>query len=430
MSTEMTGRRPVGTWLTRGLAAAGHGIGFVGISLAETGIWLVLTVELSLAAIGAGLLPIPATLQVCRNLASKTRRLSGQWCGVSISSPYLPPPGTDPEGRDLSFWRRFGWLLTDQATWRDLAWFLVDPVIGWVLTLVPASLIAWGLFGVVMPGVWSPIVHAHGSNWYAFIHVTSAMTAWLSVPLGLAFVAAGIATGPWFLNRYGALARSMLAPTHTAELKLRVKQLAQTRADVVDTGAAELRRIERDLHDGAQARLVAMGMTLSAAEEMMEANPAAARALLTEARDASQKALGELRDLVRGIHPPVLADRGLPDAVRALAMDSPLKIEFTGGLPARAPAPVESAAYFAVCELLTNVAKHAQASQAWIDLRYERGLLRIDVTDDGRGGADPARGTGLAGLERRLAAFDGILAVASPPGGPTVVTMELPCGLS
>jgi signal transduction histidine kinase len=430
MSTEMTERRPAGTWLTRGLAAAGHGIGFFGIGLAETGIWVMLSIELSIASLGVGLLPIPATLQLCRSLAGKTRRLCGKWCGVSISSPYLPPPGTDPEGRDLGFWRRYGWLLTDQATWRDLAWGLVDSLAGWVLALMSASLIAWGLFGVVMPAVWNPIAAAGGNNWYAFIHVTNGLSAWLSVPLGLAFIALGIATGPWFLNRYGVLARSMLAPTRTAELKLRVQQLAQTRADAVDTGAAELRRIERDLHDGAQARLVAMGMTLSAAEEMIEANPAAARALLTEARDASQKALGELRDLVRGIHPPVLADRGLPDAVKALAMDSPLKIQFTGGLPGRAPAPVESAAYFAVCELLTNVAKHAQASQVWVDLRYERGMLRIDVTDDGRGGADPAGGTGLAGIERRLAAFDGILAVASPPGGPTVVTMELPCGLS
>jgi signal transduction histidine kinase len=430
MSTELTERRRAGNWLTRGLASAVHGIGFFGMGLAELGIWVLLTVELSLAALGVGLLPIPATLQVCRRLIGKTRRLSGKWCGVSIGSPYLPAPGEDPQGRDLSFWRRFGWLLTDQATWRDLLWSVVDPVVGWVIALMPASLILYGLFGVVMPAIWHPIVTAHGNNWYAFIHVASSQSAWLSVPLGLAFITLGIATGPWFLNRYSAFARSMLAPTSTAELQLRVKQLKETRADAVDTGAAELRRIERDLHDGAQARLVAMGMTLSAADEMLEANPAAARALLIEARDASQKALGELRDLVRGIHPPVLADRGLPDAVRALAMDTALRIKVTGTLPGRAPAPVESAAYFAVSELLTNVAKHAEASQVWLDMRYERGLLRIDVTDDGRGGADPSRGTGLAGIERRLAAFDGILAVSSPLGGPTVVTMELPCGLS
>ena len=148
------------------------------------------------------------------------------------------------------------------------------------------------------------------------------------------------------------------------------------------------------------------------------------------ARDASARALTELRDLVRGIHPPVLADRGIAEAVRALAMDTPLKIRVTNELPGRPPAPVESAAYFAVSELVANTSKPARAHYAWVDMRYERGLLRIDVGDDGRGGADPARGTGLRGIERRLSAFDGILALSSPPGGPTVATLELPCELS
>jgi signal transduction histidine kinase len=167
-----------------------------------------------------------------------------------------------------------------------------------------------------------------------------------------------------------------------------------------------------------------------------------------EARDSSVKALAELRDLVRGVHPPVLADRGLADAVRALALDSPLQVRVTSELPGRPPAPVESAAYFAVSELLANVAKHADAGMVWIDIRHDggmsgtsgisrtsgtsgtSGMVRIGVTDDGRGGADPARGTGLHGIERRLAAFDGVLAVSSPPGGPTVVNMEIPCALS
>jgi signal transduction histidine kinase len=222
----------------------------------------------------------------------------------------------------------------------------------------------------------------------------------------------------------------MLAPTKQAALEQQVAHLAESRAEVVDTGAAEIRRIERDLHDGAQARLVAMGMTLSAAEQVIDDNPAAARALLLEARDASAKALTELRDLVRGIHPPVLADRGIGEAVRALAMDSPMRVRVSNELPGRPPAPVESAAYFAVSELLANVSKHAGARQVWIDMRYERGMLRIDVGDDGRGGANPSEGTGLRGIERRLSAFDGILALSSPPGGPTVATLELPCELS
>ena len=197
----------------------------------------------------------------------------------------------------------------------------------------------------------------------------------------------------------------MLAPTGQAELAVRVRQLSQTRTEALDTGAAEIRRIERDLHDGAQARLVAMGMTLDAAGQIIDTNPEAARALLVEARDASVKALAELRALVRGIHPPVLADRGLAAAIEALALDSPMRIHLASDLEGRLPAPVESAAYFAVSELLANVSKHAEARQTWIDIRHTDGMLRIGVTDNGHGGADPARGSGLRGIERRLAPF-------------------------
>jgi signal transduction histidine kinase len=232
------------------------------------------------------------------------------------------------------------------------------------------------------------------------------------------------------LGVYGGLARAILAPSEQAELELRVRHLAQTREESLDTGAAELRRIERDLHDGAQARLVAMGLTLDAAGRLIDTDPAAARALLIEARDASAKALGELRDLVRGIHPPVLADRGLAAAVRGLALDAAVRVRVIGDLDGRVPAPVESAAYFAVSELLANVAKHAGAGAAEVDLRHEADALRISVRDEGVGGADPARGTGLHGIGRRLAAFDGVLAVSSPAGGPTVVTLEVPCALS
>jgi signal transduction histidine kinase len=255
--------------------------------------------------------------------------------------------------------------------------------------------------------------------------------------LGVAITTAGVAAAPLLLRGYGLLTRKLLAPAGHAELALRVRQLTETRTEALDTGAAEIRRIERDLHDGAQARLVAMGMTLDAAGQIIDTNPEAARALLYEARDASVRALAELRDLVRGIHPPVLADRGLADAIRALALDSPVRIELASDLRGRPPAPVESAAYFAVSELLANVSKHAEAGQAWIDIRHADGMLRIGVTDDGHGGAEPALkgageagGGGLRGIERRLAAFDGVLAVSSPPGGPTAVTMEIPCALS
>lgn len=263
-----------------------------------------------------------------------------------------------------------------------------------------------------------------------FAHLSGTRGPGLSLPLEVIAVVAGLWLAPWLLRAYGLLARSMLAPSGQAELAQRVRELARTRAETLDAGAAEIRRIERDLHDGAQARLVAMGMTLDAAGALIETNPRAARELLAEARDSSAQALRELRDLVRGVHPPVLADRGLADAIRGLALDSPLRVHVSSDLNRRPPAPVESAAYFAVSELLANVVKHAGTGEAWIDLWHTDARLRLAVTDDGRGGADPARVTGLQGIERRLAAFDGVLGVASPPGGPTAVTLEIPCALS
>jgi signal transduction histidine kinase len=424
--------RNLGSRIGAGFLGSLRGLALLGVAFAELGLLLVLTFEVTNAVLVYPVLLIPPTVMAVRRLCNRTRRLSAQWCGVPIAVPYRVY--AEPR-RHLGTWRcfshKFGQLVADPATWRDLLWMNLDSLLfAWVLPLIPFTVIAYGIFGVLMPAVWSPIVHAGGTQWYAFIPVSNWLTALLSVPLGVAFFALGVWTTPLFLRWYGQAAHSMLGPTTQTALEQRVAQLSESRADAVDTGAAEIRRIERDLHDGAQARLVAMGMTLSAAEQVLDQNPAAARALLLEARDASAKALTELRDLVRGIHPPVLADRGIGEAVRALAMDSPLKIQVTNELPGRPPAPVESAAYFAVSELVANVSKHAGAHSVWIDMRYERGMLRIDVGDDGRGGADPSEGTGLRGIERRLSAFDGILALSSPPGGPTVATLELPCELS
>ena len=419
------------SWIGLRFADSVRGLALTGVAAAEGGLVLALVSELNLAPVVYPLLLIPPTLLAVRRLANVARRLSGQWCGIPIPQPYKPYREPDPQA---GIWCRFrqscAQLVIEPATWRDLLWMTVDPLLIWLLPFIPITIIAWGLYGILMPTIWSPIVHAGGNQWYAFVRVSDEFTALLCLPLGVAFAALGLWIAPRCLSWYGQAARSMLAPNSQAALEQRVAQLSESRAEVVDTGAAEIRRIERDLHDGAQARLVAMGMTLSAAEQVLDHNPDAARALLLEARDASARALTELRDLVRGIHPPVLADRGIGEAVRALAMDSPLKIRVTNELAGRPPAPVESAAYFAVSELLANVSKHAGALQVWIDLRHERGLLRIDVGDDGRGGADPSEGTGLRGIERRLSAFDGILALSSPPGGPTVATVELPCELS
>ncbi|SDL54112.1 Signal transduction histidine kinase [Nonomuraea maritima] len=325
-----------------------------------------------------------------RRLAQRHRRLVGDWTGTPIEPPYRPappPPVRQADGmyrsdrtlyttpRVPAWNNRWRWLISDPATWRDTLWLLLDPAVK--VALVP-------LF-VLLPG--------RGLRVYAH---------WVDLVLG-------------------ATAASRLAG--------QVSHLQRTRDLAADSQAAEMRRIERDLHDGTQARLVAIGMTLGAVEQLVDTDPNAAKALLARARDASSETLVELRRVIRGIHPPVLAERGLADAVRALAMDSPLHVTVDVDLPHRPEAPVEAAVYFAVSELLSNAARHGDARTATVDISANGAVLRVTVTDDGLGGADPAAGSGLAGIERRLAAFDGVLAVHSPPGGPTTATMELPHAL-
>jgi signal transduction histidine kinase len=249
------------------------------------------------------------------------------------------------------------------------------------------------------------------------------------LPLFTGLILLGLGGGPRLLKTHAQVAALLLAPTKK-EMAARVDRLSQSRSQVVDASAAELRRIERDLHDGAQARLVSLGMSIGLAEQVVRENPDLALKLLAEARAASGQALSDLRHLVRGIHPPLLAERGLDGAVRALVLSLPLPVDLTIELPGRLPDPVESAAYFAIAEVLANVVKHSAASRAWVQLEHSDHRLVAIIGDNGTGGADPLAGSGLHGIEQRLAAFDGVLAVTSPAGGPTVVTMELPWALS
>jgi signal transduction histidine kinase len=249
--------------------------------------------------------------------------------------------------------------------------------------------------------------------------------------IAAADAAAGLALvlfGLWLIPRTVGVHTGLVK--RNSELSNRVKTLTATRVDAVDTAARELRRVERDLHDGAQARLVALGIALRAAENLIKTNPDAATALLSEARENSAKALADLRDLVRGINPPVLAERGLGDAIAALALDAQVATTVDISLRGRPPAPVESAVYFAVAEALANTVKHAHATSVHISVTHSAGHLRVEVSDNGFGGADPSAGSGLQGVERRLGTFDGVLAVSSPPGGPTIVVIEVPCALS
>jgi signal transduction histidine kinase len=217
------------------------------------------------------------------------------------------------------------------------------------------------------------------------------------------------------------------SPPGQQELTERIETLTSTRAGAVDQQEAELRRIERDLHDGAQARLVALGMSIGMAEQKLAEDPEGARQLLEEARTGAGQALKELRDLARGIHPPVLADRGLEAAVTALADNSPLRVTVHADITSRPAAPVESAAYFVVAEALANAGKYSQAKRVDIRMTRDGDVLTVEVVDDGVGGAN-ADGGGLSGLRRRIEALDGTLRIASPAGGPTLIRAEMPCG--
>ncbi|RZU53909.1 signal transduction histidine kinase [Krasilnikovia cinnamomea] len=413
------------SWARDGLRAVGGGAGTAGLAITNlllVAVALVALVLIPVPFLGLALLPWVMTL--VRKRADLERRLAAR-AGIAIARPYRPRPERALPGG----WRRFRWIVTDPATWRDLAWLVPGAVVGLALGLLAVAVPLYGVEGISLLPLWLYL----SVDWYGygfFWPIENLPQALLSLPQGVLFLAIGLTAAPLLLRVNALFTRLFLAPTKAAELRLRVAQLTVTRADTVDAQAAELRRIERDLHDGAQARLVSLGMTIGLAEELLERDPAAARRLLIEAREVSSTALLELRNLVRGIHPPVLAERGLDGAVRALAMSLPMPIAVELDLPGRPETPVESAAYFAVAEALANVVRHSRAGSARVSIRYAGGLLALVVSDDGRGGADPSRGTGLRGIQRRLAAFDGTMTVSSPPGGPTVVMMELPCVLS
>ena len=403
----------------RSLLACGRGLVLAVVSLAGLPLLIVsLATVLSMAA-GIGVLLAPGSLLAVRRLAASQRRRSLEWSGVSIAVPYRPRPV--PVTRGLSGRLRCcRWLLGDPATWRDMLWMLVSAPAGWLLGLTPMFVLSAGLWalagdtGTVLFGWWNSSPPTAG---YQVVFLSM-------LPLG----ALGIVMGPRLLKAHAYLASSLLAPTRE-ELTARAARLAESRSLVVDASAAELRRIERDLHDGAQTSLVAAGLSMGMAEGAVRDDPELALSLLAEARASNRLALSELRALVRGIHPPVLAERGLGRALQALALTLPLPVEVDVSLPGRVQAPVESAAYFAVAEALANVLKHSAANRAWVHVEHEKGRLTVMVGDDGAGGAVSRPGGGLHGIEQRLAAFDGVVALTSPPGGPTLVSMELPCEL-
>ncbi|MEW1889484.1 MULTISPECIES: histidine kinase [unclassified Streptomyces] len=362
--------------------------------------------------VGPLVLVCVGTLALARPVCRAVRALVARWSGTGIPSGYrnAPPVTRMATGywwngfdyhrtrRDALMDQRWRLRWKDPANWRDLRFAVIAPFTAGIVACVPLAGVVWGAVGLGT---------GHSLRLLALL-VT-------------------LASSPYAWRAVTPVAVRFLRPSARMALADRVDELTGQRADATVAQAAEIRRIERDLHDGAQARLVALGMSLATVEKLMETDPGRARALMRQARAGATASLAELRDLVHGINPPVLNDRGLVDAVRALALDSPLETEVVADVPGRLDAPVESAVYFGIAELLTNAVKHAHATRMRISLAQDGTGLVVEAEDDGRGGAVVREGGGLAGLRRRLAVFDGSLEVTSPAGGPTRARIMVPC---
>ncbi|GHE61253.1 histidine kinase [Streptomyces longispororuber] len=336
-----------------------------------------------------------------------------------------PTPHRTPDAPGLTAWLRLRGR--EQATWRELAYTVLMAVVLWPLDLaVAACTLGLPLLLALAPAHLALAGGPGGGGvrpakvWLVDTWPQACGTA----VVGLVLLAALAYPLTAYAAARAAVARRLLAPRE-AETEARLAEVTRSRARLVAAFEAERRRVERDLHDGAQQRLVALSMALGLAR--LDAGPGGPLAeRLATAQAEADAALGELRELIHGIRPQVLADYGLAAAVEDAADRSPVPVDTDAELP-RLPEPVESAAYFAVREALANVARHSGATRAAVHARYADGALRVRVSDDGRGGADPARGTGLTGLADRLAVLDGTLTVTSPPGGPTALTLEIPC---
>ncbi|MFE7562641.1 histidine kinase [Kitasatospora sp. NPDC057500] len=377
------------------------------------GIPLALPVWLIALVPKATLLLLGATLLSIRPLTAAQRGRLRALRGVEV--PPLLRSARTPAGLLTS--------LRTTVSWRQVGYHLVA-----------GPLVAAGALALVY-GWGAGLVASTVFGWTWLMPPTSPVRdQWLrtDIPLtaGGLLLLAVLPTAVRLLARLDrAVAVRMLGPGRTAELEHRIEEVVESRAGLVDAVDAERRRIERDLHDGAQQRLTSLAMNLGLARRTLKDVPPEAMQVIVEAHEEAQAAIDELRDLVRGLHPAVLEDRGLDAALSGIAARAPLPVRLDVELAERTAPTVEAVAYFTVSEALTNVAKHARASRADVSVRTAGGRLRLVVSDDGVGGADASRGSGLTGLRRRAASVDGSLSVLSPVGGPTTITVELPCVL-
>ncbi|WP_017606349.1 sensor histidine kinase [Nocardiopsis alkaliphila] len=372
-----------------------------------------LTLVVALITVIGGTGPLSLWSRSLVGWASRQRGRAGRLLGIEVAEPAEPVTG-----RLRDVW-------SAPSTRRTLTWTPVFTAVS-----VPA-----GLVGLMVPGFLLGLPQS--LLWWAFpvayrptpfgLPIDSWGSAFLHVPAQLVLaVVIAIWVAPFLARAHARLSIRLLAPSTTEVLTERVDELRRTRADVVDTHGAELRRIERDLHDGTQARLVAIAMRLGVAREAVS-DPQVAD-LLGRAHEDTEEAMAELREVIRSVYPPILADRGLPGALTALAARTTARVDLDVAEPGVLPVAVETAAYYVVTEAVANAVRHGGAETISVRLAREEDLLRVRVTDDGRGGVDESNGSGIRGLRRRVAALDGRVRVDGPEGGPTVIEVELPCG--
>ncbi|GAB2961563.1 sensor histidine kinase [Streptomyces heilongjiangensis] len=408
------------SWREFGYVMLGFPIGVLMFTYAVT----MLSVGVGLLVTFLGVPVLAAGLAGCRGLGAMERARARALLGVEVAAP-------EPllvRKRGALAW--MGAVLRSGSSWRQLLyavvqfpWSLFSFVValnfwayGWAMLTYPL----W--FWVFPMWVGQDGLQLYGDEGHA-VYLDNAFEVTVTALVGLLFTMAT----PWIVRGLTTVDRVMVtALLGPSRLGARVVELESDRGVVVDTAAADLRRIERDLHDGAQARLVALAMDLGVAREKLTEDPQEAARMVDSAHGEVKTALRELRDLARGIHPAVLTDRGLDAALSAVAARCAVPVVVEVDLPARPVPAIEGIVYFTVSELLQNVSKHAGASRAVVDVWKAEGRLMLQVCDDGMGGAEAGAGSGLAGLAERLGAVDGVLVVDSPAGGPTRVTAELP----
>jgi signal transduction histidine kinase len=395
-------------------------LGTIWFTLMVTG----LSMAAGLAILFVGFPILMVTFAVARGLT----RFERAFAGVALGTKAAEPLRKQPSGRGL--WQRFMARVSDPWSWREVSYLLLCLPMGiamFTVTVVVWSMVLWGIsfpiFGWALTRndrmVW--LGGFHPDFWFAIV-------VYFLIAVAMFFI------GPWLIKGitalHGALVDGLLG-TSRAELEAQALKADAQRTRSVDSAAAERRRIERDLHDGAQARLVSLAMDLGRAREKLAAGGDGrdeAAAIVAEAHEEAKRALVELRDLARGIHPAILTDRGLDAALSSLAARCPVPVNVNVDVATRPSPAVEAIAYFVVAESLTNIARHSQASRADVTVSRRGDRLAVSIHDDGVGGADTdGDGTGLAGLAERVESVDGYFRVISPPGGPTTVLADLPC---